>query len=364
LAATPGTSAAPAEAERYFSDLKAAFDSAASRTGAIDYTLTVGPWTVGLTFAGDELLDVVVPALGDVKPASAVDPSATLCIFDSASTGVDVPPFAWRPVDLRPRGEVAGYNDDRFRTIYHGDVLREDGGFDALSMFDEAERTGVFWVSSLDRVDWWERAEPLRSALHWALGGERRHLAHAAGVGDERGAVLLAGAGGAGKTTTTVACLLDGLQFVGDNYVLLSQEGAPVVHGIYHNVKLRPATLELLPELASAVRTFDVEEGEKLIVDVGRWRPAQVASGLPVRALLVPEVRGHGETRVVPASPVETLLALAPTTIYQLPNNGGALSAMSELVRQVPTFRLELGGDVADGPAAIRELLDSEAGPA
>src|SRR2546429_207421 len=79
-------------------------------------------------------------------------------------------------------------------------------------------------------------------------------------VGDERGAVLLAGAGGAGKTTTTVACLLDGLQFVGDNYVLLSQEAAPTVHGIYHNVKLRPGTLELLPELASAVNTHDVEE--------------------------------------------------------------------------------------------------------
>jgi len=37
---------------------------------------------------------------------------------------------------------------------------------------------------------------------------------------------------------------------------------------------------------------------------------------------------------------------------------------MAELARRLPTFRLELGGDVAGGPAAIRELLRSEAGVA
>jgi len=114
------------------------------------------------------------------------------------------------------------------------------------------------------------------------------------------------------KTTTTVACLLDGLRFVGDNYVLLSHEATPVVHGIYNNVKLREGTLELLPELASAVKTLEVEDGEKLIVDVGQWRPRQVASGLPVKALVVPEIRGPVRRAWFRPSPVEVLLALAP----------------------------------------------------
>ena len=35
----------------------------------------------------------------------------------------------------------------------------------------------------------------------------------------------------------------------------------------------------------------------------------------------------------------------------------GVLGPMARLVRQLPTFKLELGGDVADGPAAIRSLL-------
>jgi hypothetical protein len=360
VSAVQAQTSAPA---RYFESLEAAFSGATDRAGAIDYTLSVGRWPVRLSFAGPALEDVVIPALADTTPGAPAEPAATICCFDTASTGVDVPPFTWRPVDLRQRGEVEGYNDDRFRTLYHGDVLDEEGGFDALSMCDAQSRTGVFWVSNVDRVHWWERAEPVRASLHWALNGDGRNLVHAAAIGDENGVILLAGKGGAGKTTTTIACVLDGMRFVGDNYVLASFEPEPVVHALYRNVKLRPGTLELLPELESAVDSLDIEEGEKYIVDVGRWRPEQVVSGVPVRAVVVPEVIGSGETRVVPTSGIEALLALAPTTIYQLPHNGGALGAMADLARTVPTFRLELGGDVHGCPAAIRDLLRNLAEP-
>ena len=347
-----------APAERYFTTLQAAFAEAAHRTRPLEYTLGVGPASVRLAFAGDELTRSVLPALAHTSPGGPDEPSGTVCVWDSASTGLPVPSFTWRPRHIGHQGQIEGYNDRRFRTIYHGDIFAPDGGFNALSMFDAAQRTAIFWVASSGHVHWWERAEPLRTLFHWVLNADDRYLAHAAAVGDDEGVVLLAGRGGMGKTTTTIACLRDGMRFVGDNYVLLSLRDGPVAHGLYSNAKLRPGTLELMPDLADAVNTLDVkEDGEKYIVDVKRWRPQQVVSGLPVRALVVPHVQGHGETRMVPASPIEGLLALAPTTVVQLPENGGVLGPMGRLVRQLPTFKLELGGDVADGPAAIRALL-------
>jgi hypothetical protein len=347
-----------AAAEGYFTTLQAAFAEAQRRTRALEYTLSVGPASVRLAFAGDELTRSVLPALAHTSPGGPDEPTGTVCVWDSASTGLPVPSFTWRPRHIGHQGQIEGYNDERFRTIYHGDIFAPDGGFNALSMYDAAQRTAIFWVASSGHVHWWERAEPLRTLFHWVLNAEDRYLAHAAAVGDDDGVVLLAGRGGMGKTTTTLACLRDGLRFVGDNYVLLSLRDGPVAHGLYSNAKLRPGTLDLMPELADAVNTLDVkEEGEKYIVDVKRWRPEQVVSGLPVRALVVPHVRGHGETRMVPTSPIEGLLALAPTTVVQLPENGGVLGPMARLVRQLPTFTLELGGEVADGPAAIRALL-------
>ena len=348
---------AQSPSERYFAEFRGAFDRAASRAGgAVEHRLTVGDRSIRLLFAGAELEPIMLPPLrhlaGEPGPADA-----TICVWDSASTGVQVPSFTWRPGDIRQRGEVAGYNDDRFATIYHGDLLAADPGLEALSMFDADESCAVFWVSSLDRVHWWERAEPLRPSLHWTLAGPGRHLAHAAAVGDETGAVLLVGRGGSGKTTTTLASVEAGLLFVGDNYLLLSLDGQPTAHSIYSNIKVTPDTLRLLPSVRSAVKTFDVEEGEKLIVDMQSHRPDLLARELPVRALIVPQVVGSGPTRLVPTSPVAGLLALAPTTVYQLPRNGAVLSPLADFARRVPSYRLELGGDVEAGPRVIAEFL-------
>ena len=345
---SPATEAAEAATGAYFAAVHSAFADARARSTAADYTLAVGPWSVRLSFAGAALPPVVTAPLANVAPATPVEPDATICIFDSASTGAEPPPFPWRPSDVRERGEVQGHNGDRFRTTYVGD---------ALSMFDLRRRVGIFWTRSAELLSWWERSEPLRSPLHWALNGDDRCLIHAAGVADDDGVVLLAGSGGAGKTTTTLACVRDGLRFVGDNYVLASLGREPIAHALYSNAKLRPPTLELLPDLAEAVNSLDVDPDEKFVIDVNRWRPRQLATGLPVKAVVVTTVRGHGDTRLVPASPVRALLALAPTTVYQLPGNGGALGAMAEIVRRVPSYTLELGAGVAAGPRAIRDLL-------
>jgi hypothetical protein len=103
---------------------------------------------------------------------------------------------------------------------------------------------------------------------------------------------------------------------------------------------------------------MDVADGEKRIVDMARHWPERLASGLPVRALVVPRVTGESGTRLLRASAAEAVLALAPTTVAQLPRNGSVLGPMAALARSLPVYRLELGGDLTEGPAAIRHVLD------
>ena len=360
MSATSAAAFAPESApSRYFQTLADAFEEASCAAGAMRHDLDVGPLRVAMRFGGPRLEQLLAPAFEHLSaPDDGRTVDASIRVWDSESTGVRVPSFTWRTRDVAPRGEVRGYNDGRFRTIYHGDVMEHDGGFNALSMHDSVARSAIFWVQSADRIHWWERAEPLRAIMHWTLDGPGRYLAHAAAVGDERGAVLLAGRGGSGKTTTALACVEAGMTFVGENYVLVTSDPEPVVHSVYATAKLRPGTLELLPGLGTAVRTMHVAPGEKWVVDMARHRPERLASGLPLRALVVPQVTGELQTRVVRASAGEALLALAPTTVVQLPGNGGVLGSMAALAGSLPVYRLELGNDVTEGPAAIRRVLD------
>ena len=359
--------AAPARsgAARYFAQLRNSYRAAAGVRDAapsgrddddLALTLSVAGARIRVAFGSAVLAQTLRGPLERLVVADSGDRgAAAIHAWDTVSTGVPVPPFPWRPEDVLADGRVTGFDGGRFHCLY-----RDDGaGFHVVSMFDRDQRVGYFWFADAAQIHWYERAEPLRVGIHWALADERRFLAHASAVGDSRGAVVLTGKGGAGKTTTTLSSLAAGLQFVSDNYVVvaLGDRGDAWAHGLYGTAKLWPQTLERLDRVAPFIERFDVADGEKLILDVTRYRPDQIAAGLPVRAVVVPEVAGAGATRLERCTPVDTLLALAPATILQLPRTERTLAGMAELVRRVPTYRLLLGGEVSDAPAALSALL-------
>jgi hypothetical protein len=208
-------------------------------------------------------------------------------------------------------------------------------------------------------VPWHERGAPLRPALHrWAaLAG--RHFVHAAAVATEAGGVLLAGPSGSGKSTTALACLEAGLDYAGDDYVILEGRQA---HCLYSTAKLDLGALERLPGLAPAVTDLRRGREDKAVLDVHAHRADRVRSPLPVDAIVIPTVGGSGPPRTRPASPGEALRALAPTTLIQLPGAAHErMQAMAKLVRRVPAYRVELGDDVAAVAGEIARIC-TEAG--
>ena len=79
---------------------------------------------------------------------------------------------------------------------------------------------------------------------------------------------------------------------------------------------------------------------------------------LPLRAILLPKITGAADTSVEPCNAREALAALLPSTVGQLPAAGsGDGQRMAALVRQLPAYRLHLGREIGQIPAAIQALL-------
>jgi hypothetical protein len=172
--------------------------------------------------------------------------------------------------------------------------------------------------------------------------------------------MLLAGAAGSGKSTTALAGVLAGLDYAGDDYVVLNlADEPPSAHSLYGTAKFAPATMTLLPELADGFGTVAGADGEKLVVDLAGTWPSRMRAAVPLNAIVLPTVRGQSRPQLVPCSAARALRALAPTTINQLPSVGGsALAPLGELVRRVPAYSLELGGSPAAAAGALVALLD------
>jgi hypothetical protein len=172
--------------------------------------------------------------------------------------------------------------------------------------------------------------------------------------------VLLAGRGGSGKSTSALACIDAGFKFVSDDYVLMTGGGRPVAHSIFCTAKVRPEGIRFHPRIREMVREVNLGCEEKYVLDLNLHMPERLALSAPIDAVLLPRLSDSGRVAVRPTSPTQGLLALAPSTIYQLPSSRAvSLGPMSELVRQAPTYVLELGGPPDQVPAAIAELLAS-----
>ncbi|MGO9751516.1 MAG: hypothetical protein ACLP8S_30240 [Solirubrobacteraceae bacterium] len=313
------------------------FEGAARREGVVEVCLRSGDRRVQARFAGGALADAVLGlgALAARRDAGGGEMHATIAVWDEHACPAGSVGCPWKVGDVGPGGLVWGSDVDRVVAVhetYSG----------AVTLVGRAGRGVLHRVPDGAAVPWWERAAPLRPALFWVLGGEGRHLVHAGAVGDDRGGVLLAGASGSGKTTVALAALVHGLGYVADDYVLLHAASEPQAVSLY----------------STASVSVGLEADEKTVVDVATLMPGSVRESLPVRAVIVPRIRG-GRARVRCASPAEALLALAPSTVLQLPfDDGAALGSLAAVVRRVPCFALDVGDDVAELASAVEQVLE------
>jgi hypothetical protein len=332
---------------------RASFDAAAAHAGVVQRDLLVAGHRIRVQFAGPALIPVVEPAFGHLlaQHDEQDTPSLTVRVWDAASTGVP-------PVRL-PAGAVHhGESGPR----YHG----EDDGIvvhaaDAtLSVIDAGRRTAFQYVPDANDVLWYQEAGPLKDVVHAWAGWHDLRLIHAAAVGHPNGGVLITGAAGAGKSTTSLACLRAGLGYAGDDYVLVDVERA-FVHSLYSSAKLEWENFDRHPGLC---RPANSRADAKALAYLARDVPERIAPGFPLRALLLPTITGRYETRAVPTTAARALLGLAPSTLLQMPGHTQlSLGAMARLVERVPAFRLELGTNVSAIPNVVEAVLADPRNP-
>lgn len=353
IASLPAAEISPVD---FFEQACQTFERATQAAGGTcEYFFSIGGQTVQLRFAGPDLVPRIVPALEHLAITPPTPPALTVCLFDSASTGIFMPPPPWPPTAYGARGEIQGFNTDRIYTFYQP-------GNDILRMIDTQRNLAIYWVDKAERVPYWEASFPMRSIIHWWTRPQPLQLMHAGAVGLPDGGVLLAGKSGSGKSTSTLACLDSELLYLGDDYILARTAPTPYVYSMYNTAKLVPDNLHRLPHLQPLISNSDQLESEKALFYLKDHYPDKFIHGFPIKAILLPRVTGQRDTRLTKASAAASLKALVPTTILHLPRaSHEAFQKMSALVKQVPTYHLELGTDMAQIPQTILNLLKSGA---
>ena len=326
------------------SGVMASFTAAADASGrssARRHEMAGAP--IVLNFAGTEVRDVLGSAFEHLATPSengSSRPELTVHLWDSASNASPPPPRPATPNDFAV-GAMFHFHDGPLRGVY-------EPGTEALSILDLDSGLAWYWVRDIAKVPYWDRASPMRQVLFWWLRSRRYLQVHGSAVGTSNGGVLMVGRRGSGKSVTSLSVLGSTLLFAADDYSAVSMDEPHRIASIYSAGKLVPEQGEkLLPHLMPLVSNPDrLEGGESSALYAPALREPD-HEGLPAPG--DPRANGARNTARVADrrhSAHGRFAALAPSTILQLRTaNQEELTVMSELVKRVPSYGIELGTD-------------------
>lgn len=187
-----------------------------------------------------------------------------------------------------------------------------------------------------------------------ALRGHGLMTIHSASlmIPDREELVLLFAPSGFGKTTTSLALALGGYGHMGDDVVILRQEGTELFGwGMPRTLKVQRRTAAMFPQILPHLGEFGGEEDEAPLTRaaLGEIMPLPDASkSYRIAAVVVVGPRSEGEASLARLSKADALSVILTDNIGLL--GGGVprsqqelFRLLSKLVSTTPTFRLDAG---------------------
>jgi hypothetical protein len=331
--------------------------------GLEEKSFSIGGCGVRLRFAGARWSGLLTKALDHLQKRQPSEPGRqlTISILDGSLPQRNplLRAYLQALVEhwweyLGPRGELLNLHGDTVLAFYHP-------GPDILMIVDLEQDLGFFWKRDLSPLPYYEAGSPMRALLHAWMREQGVQFVHGGAVGTESGGVLLAGKGGSGKSTSVLSCIDSALQYASDDYCMV---GCPdskrwELYSLYNTAKLNgDSDLAKFSALAPHVWNPKREPDEKATIFLNESFPHKLIPQFPLRAILVPVITGQVDTRIEPCGEGAALMALGPSSLAQLPASGPRdLTAIAQVVRGSPCFRLKLGTDLTQIPCAIGQLL-------
>jgi hypothetical protein len=254
-------------------------------------------------------------------------------------------------------------NSYQFRTVTASPDSRFvfDQDPETTLAFDRKTQNIVISVASAERLNHFDRAKPFNRLLSLWLRDRGIQTIHAAMTAKGRKGILFTGKGGSGKSSSILASVLAGFDFLGDDYIGLQETttGSFVGHSLYNSILLEAEHLQSFGLIGTDTYNGNPARGEKVIIYTNETFTDQLVRSAPISALVLPKIVNSAHSQVFLATKVEALLSLAPSSLkLQISPKVWELDQQAELVERVPCFWLELGHNMDEIPKCIDNMLE------
>jgi hypothetical protein len=332
--------------EIFTSHVEAAAMAAFKSRGMIEKHFRIHGHVFALRFAGSKMAGIMSRALNHLAVEKAGEASLTINCWDVAGSGVACPLPEWPASAFSGRGEIRGLDTPEMRIAYFKWLK-------LLNVYLPGSGVAYYCLPDAEAFPVQQLGSPALTIFSWWMETLGWQFIHAAAVGTEQGAVLVAGHGGAGKSTLAFSSLGTPLRYISDDYCVVAMDPSPRVLALYNSGKLTEASLCLLQHLRSKAANAEDRDREKAVFFIHEQFPGEQLLQAPLKAIVAPHFNSF-ETSFSPIDWRQLITVLGDSTMRQLAGSGQRdFFRISRIVRSLPLYRLNHGLD----SQATRESL-------
>lgn len=346
----------PAQLSSYFEYLEETFHKASLTCGGSkQHSFSIAEKTISLTASSEKLVDLLFKAFSHLPSSTPASDSLKIVVWDNKECNLT---FEFPSPHCLGNEKLEKITEHYFKNYC---ILFSERGV-VFYAYDYLKNTAYVCIKDSNLLPNYFLASPLFRILKMWAKINGLSVLHAGCVANEKNAVLFVGKGGKGKSTTSLQCLLDGMYYLGDDYVLLdTSQSNPVIYTLYCSGKLHLNHIVKFPLFKQhSIYRPNTEEYDKPLLYLNELFKDKIAYKRPLKAIVATQLTVNEFTSYKPLSPFEALKALAPSTLLQL-NLGdqGDFAKMGNLTRTTPCFTLELGTNLHGIAPVVNTLLNS-----
>ncbi len=317
-----------------------------------NFSVRIADRAAKLVFTGPETRSYFTAAFSHVRHDAGKDFALTVFCVETGKK------FMQRAFALLPGGYFSGNERDTPFLTQDGITIAPGREGAALSMLNMPERIAAYLFADLAELTYYEQGSPFRNIFQWWFDGKDSTMLHSGAVSLDGRALLISGPGGSGKSTIALACLLNGMDYLGDDYVVVANNKNITVSSLYSTVKLTGDAIRRFPAVRKWTTNPGFSRNEKEVIFLDVAAPGKIIAESSLQGIIIPEISGAPGSSWRRISAAEAFRALAPSTIFQHVGRRHSIAGFTAmLARSLPCFKLAAGSDTGRMAETMQALF-------
>lgn len=231
-----------------------------------------------------------------------------------------------------------------------------------LHAYNDKTNTYYYGVENLEPEEFIKQGHIFVQYIAEMVKSENTSLVHGAVVGLNGKGILFCAGGGMGKSTLSVCSMIDGFDYVSDDYLILEQtKGELFARPIYSIVTLSPRMYGELYDILDCKFVSNNARKDKYVLNISKYHD-RFSKKYPVKMLMFPNITDCEKPSVERCDKGKCIVPLVSSTLQQMQNrhDTDTVKKLTNFVKDFESYQINLSNDIWANEKCLKEFLENK----